>query len=309
MGLVIFPIETVSIVAICIMIGALVVAYVKKWMMTYVIIITNFVVFILSLAFTREIIGELAFKPIYLSVEYFPQMYTLFTSMFLHSTYDFFHIIFNVLMFILIAPSFENRIGRNKFLGIYLITGVCAALFHAVIVPLISPPDSFNPWVGLIGASGAISGILGAYAYAYPRDRVFFPVGFFIMRIPILLAGIVFIAVQTLFIFIGGDPHVAYLAHIGGFISGVILAALLIGRQVKKEKKPRNINFSNLRELTETHKQAEMLKRIENETVPQVRDVWLEHFLGKTRCPKCGKTLNHLDGKIWCEECSFKTNY
>jgi len=52
-----------------------------------------------------------------------------------------------------------------------------------------------------------------------------------------------------------------------------------------------------------------MLKRIESETVPQVRDIWLDHFLEKTKCPKCGKTLNHLDNEIWCESCGFKSNY
>ena len=327
MDIVILQLELVSIIAICIMIGTIVFAYYKKWMMIYAIIITNFIVFVLSLAFAREIIGDLAFRPIYLSLDFFPQIYTLFTSMFLHSTSDFFHIIFNTLMFVLIAPHFEGRIGRNKFLGVYLITGVCAALFHSLLVPFLPSPIHFDPRIGLIGASGAISGVLGAYAYAYPRDKVFFPVGFFIMKIPILFAGIIFIGIQSVYVFIGSDPSIAYLAHIGGFISGVILSAALIKSRVKEEfksttavdhstyydpvysQKPRNIDFSNLEKLATTKEQKEILKRIENETVMQVREIWLEHFLEKITCPHCNKPLNHSDGKIWCEENHFRTKY
>ncbi|UCD14382.1 MAG: rhomboid family intramembrane serine protease [Thermoplasmatales archaeon] len=327
MDIVIFPINLISLICICIMIGAIVFVYLKKFMATYAIIIANFIVFVISLVFAREIIGDLAFRPIYLSLDFFPQIYTLFTSMFLHSTFDFFHIIFNTLMFILIAPHFEGRIGKNKFLGVYLTTGVCAALFHSVLVPFLPSPTPFDPRIGLIGASGAISGVLGAYAYAYPRDRVFFPVGFFIMRIPILFAGVFFIGIQSVYVFIGGDPSIAYLAHIGGFISGVILSAVLIKSGVKEEfkattafgystnydpvysQRPREINFLNLEKLAKTKEQKEMLKKIENETVPQVKDAWLDHFLDKVICPKCNRPLNHVDGKIWCEENHFNMKY
>jgi Zn finger protein HypA/HybF involved in hydrogenase expression len=50
-----------------------------------------------------------------------------------------------------------------------------------------------------------------------------------------------------------------------------------------------------------------MLKIIEKETIPQAHDIWLEHFLEKTKCPKCGQNLSHFDRKIWCENCNFKT--
>ena len=116
MDIVILPIDPISVLCIVIIIGIIIYALYKKMMMTYAIIIVNFIIFVLSLVFTFQIIGDLAFRPIYLSVQYFPQLYTLFTSMFLHSTYDYFHIIFNTLMFILIAPHFEGRIGRKKFL-------------------------------------------------------------------------------------------------------------------------------------------------------------------------------------------------
>lgn len=327
MDTVILSIYPISLLCIFIMVGTIIYIYYKKLMVTYAIIIANFIVFVISIFFPQEIIGDLAFRPIYLSLDYFPQIYTLFTSMFLHSTYDFFHIIFNTLMFILIAPNFEGRIGGKKFLVIYLITGSCAALFHSVLVPILPSPFPFDPRIGLIGASGAISGIIGAYAFTYPRDNVFFPIGFFITRIPILFAGIFFIAIQSVYVFIGGDPGVAYLAHIGGFISGIILSPILIKTRGKEEikttpsfgynlpnnpiynQKPRDINFLNLKKLATSNEQKELLTQIENENVGDVRDAWLDHFLDRIKCPKCKKPLNHTNSKIWCEDNHFETKY
>jgi membrane associated rhomboid family serine protease len=307
------------------MIGILILGYYKKLLVTYSIIIANFVVFVVSLVFPKEVIGDLAFRPLYLTVEYFPQIYTLFTSMFLHSVSDFFHIIFNTLMFFLIAPHFERRIGKSRFIIIYLITGVGAALFHAILSPYLPSPIPFDPRIGLIGASGAISGIIGAYAYSYPRDTVFFPVGFFLMRIPILFAGLFFIVIQSVYIFIGGDPGIAYLAHIGGFISGVIIAAIIKMRSKEEfedtstagysiyhsqpPSKRKKIDFMDLRKLATTKELKKMLENIEKEDVPQVRDIWRDHFLENIRCPKCQKPLLHDSGKIWCEDDHYTIKY
>jgi membrane associated rhomboid family serine protease len=322
MDVIVQPLSIISIFTIVFIITTIIIAYYKKWMMTFSIIAISFVVFIISIIFTDEIIGELAFKPIYLTVERSPQVYTLFTSMFLHSTIDPLHIIFNMFMFILVAPSFENRIGAKKFLIIYILTGICAAISHAVIAPLMTQP--FNPYIGLIGASGAISGILGAYAFSYPKDKVFFPV-FFIIRMPVLIAGAIFLAIQTGFILMGGDPHIAYLAHVGGFISGIIVAAILIRRrgvglyeQVPYEKrfinsyappKAKKVDFSKLDDLANTPDLKEMLNKIKNENVPQVRDIWIEHFFEKARCPRCSSKLSHFNRSFWCESCGFKSKY
>lgn len=328
MGIIVEPLSLVSIISIIVMIGVVVYFYYKKWMMVYGIIFANFIVFFISLLFVNEIAGlptvidELAFRPIYLSFEQFPQLYTLVTSAFLHSTTNMLHIIFNVFMFILIAPSFEDRIGPKKFLAIYLITGVCAALVHALIAPLLQ--DSvmpFNPNVGLIGASGAISGILGAYAFAFPKDRVYFPM-LIIVRIPVLYAGLIFLTIQTFLTLGGGDSNVAYLAHIGGFLSGIVVAAILIRRKSEfdqpigkrtydlyTDQKLRKIDFSNLRQLATTPELKEILNKIEKETIPQARDMWFDHFMEKTRCPVCGKPLTYSGRKISCESCDFKTKY
>jgi len=318
MDIVILPIHLISLVAICIMVGAIVIAYVKKLMITYAIIIANLIIFALTFIFENEIIGDLGFKPAYLSTQYFPNIYTLFTSMFVHS--GFLHIFGNMLVFFFMGMAFEQRIGAKKFLIIYLITGVCGALTHSLLN--LSYP---NNQIILIGASGAIFGIMGAFAYSYPRDEVVMPVPIgimFIMRIKVIYATIIFAALETFVVMLEVQDNTAHFAHLGGLISGAVLAALLIKTRAEKEnpqetmhynsyiqQKSKKINFANLEKLAEAKEQKEMLKRIESETVPQVRKIWLDHFLEKIKCPKCKKPLNSFEGKIWCEGCDFKTDY
>jgi membrane associated rhomboid family serine protease len=326
MDLVILPIGTVSLIAICIMIGTLTISYFKKWLMTYALIISNFIVFILVVLFRSELIfgfsngifkyAGLAFRPIYLSLEYSPQLYTLFTSMFIHS--GFAHILGNMLVFFFIGMAFEHRIGWKKFLIIYLLTGVCGTITHSIL--------NLGSIIPLVGASGAIFGIMGAFAYSYPRDEVVMPIPLGIImvlrRIKVIYAVIIFAALETIIVIIGTQDNTAHFAHLGGLVGGVILASILLGKKETHGKKGetiyydsyvnkelKKIDFSALQKLATTTKQKEMLERIENETVSQVRDIWLEHFIEEIKCPKCKNSLNHFDRKIWCEKCDFKTNY
>ncbi|HWR64085.1 MAG TPA: rhomboid family intramembrane serine protease [Candidatus Thermoplasmatota archaeon] len=306
----------ISLVAIAIMIGTLVVAYLKKITLTYSIIIANFFVFLISLFFRTQIINELGFRPIYLSLEMFPNVYTLFTSMFVHS--DFLHILGNMFVFFFMGIAFEQRIGPKKFLLIYLITGICGALTHSLL--------NINSAIPLIGASGAIFGILGAFAYAYPRDEIVMPVPIgimFIMRIKVIYATILFAVFETIIVMFSVEDSTAHFAHLGGLASGVILAAILLRNRAEKQtqttssrpmdymqiKKDDTINFSHLTKLVKTAEEKKILQRIEKEDVLQVRNMWLEHFLEKVTCPVCSRPLNHLDRKIWCEQNHFQTEY
>jgi membrane associated rhomboid family serine protease len=306
----------ISLVAIAIMIGTLVVAYLKKITLTYSIIIANFFVFLISLFFRTQIINELGFRPIYLSLEMFPNVYTLFTSMFVHS--DFLHILGNMFVFFFMGIAFEQRIGPKKFLLIYLITGVCGALTHSLL--------NIDSAIPLIGASGAIFGILGAFAYAYPRDEIVMPVPIgimFIMRIKVIYATILFAVFETIIVMFSVEDSTAHFAHLGGLASGVILAAILLRNRAEKQtqttssrpmdymqiKKDDTINFSHLTKLVKTAEEKKILQRIEKEDVLQVRNMWLEHFLEKVTCPVCNKPLNHIDRKIWCEQNHFQTEY
>lgn len=322
MDIVLFPQHWSAILCICIMIGALIIAYIKKFTLAYTLIIANIIIFIITLFFEDEIIfgiGDypgLGFRSIYLNLEFSPQLYTLFTSMFIHG--GFAHIFGNMFVFFFIGTALEERVGLKKFMIIYLVAGVCGAVTQAVL--------NLNSLIPMIGASGAIFGVMGALAYAYPRDEIVMPVGIgimFLTRIKVIYAVLFFAAIETLVVWLDVQDTTAHFAHLGGLLGGFILAAILI-KKVKKSDtgsfqttyynpnapyKKDKINFSNLKEIASTSKLKEMLKKIENETVPQVRDVWLEYFFEKVVCPKCKNNLNHYDNRIWCERCDFKTNY
>ena len=309
--------STISLICIGIIIGAIAIARMKKLLVTYALLIANFIIFVVTILYP-QVIYELGFRPIYLSIEQLPQIYTLFTSMFLHG--DFFHIIGNMIVFLFMGIAFEQRIGWKNFLAIYLITGVCGALAHSFV--------NLGSDILLIGASGAIFGILGAFAYSYPRDEVVMPIPLGIImifrRIKVMYAAVLFAVMETVIVVLGASDNTAHFAHFGGLIGGVIFAALIIGNQGEKTKHyqetaiysdlstvpdKKKINFTTLRKLAITPELRETLNRIENETVMQVRDIWLEHFFENTTCPICGKPLNHSKRKIWCEDDHIKMEY
>jgi membrane associated rhomboid family serine protease len=150
----------------------------------------------------------------------------MFTSMFLHG--GLFHIGGNMLYLWIFGNNVEDTLGHGRFLVFYLLSGVAAALAQTVINP--------GSRVPMIGASGAVSGVLGAYLLLFPYARVLTLItfGFFIRIVPIpamLVLGfwIVVQAMNGLITF--GTPDrggVAWFAHIGGFVAG--LGLLLVFR-------------------------------------------------------------------------------
>jgi len=314
------------------MIATLKIAYIKKLSLTFTLIIGNIIIFIITIFFENEIIygtGDypnlypgLGFRSIYLTPEFSPQIYTLFTSMFIHG--GFAHIFGNMFVFFFIGTALEERIGLKKFMIIYLLAGVCGSIAQALIH--LNSNNELELIIPMIGASGAIFGIMGALAYGYPRDEVVMPVGIgimFLTRIKVIYAVLFFAAIETLVVWLDVQDSTAHFAHLGGLLGGFILAAILIKKTKKSDtgsfqtiyydsnapSRPRRINFVNLKKLADTSELKEMLKRIENETVPQVRDIWLEHFFEKILCPKCKNNLYHFDNRVWCEKCGFKTDY
>lgn len=153
-------------------------------------------------------------------------LHTLFTSMFLHGGWV--HLISNMLYLWIFGDNVESLLGHGRFLGFYLTSGVIAALTHVAVSVSFSPASLDVP---MIGASGAISGVLGAYVVKYPRARVLvlIPIFYFITfrEIPALFVlGLWF--VLQLFYGLGslaapGGTGVAFWAHIGGFVAGIVL--------------------------------------------------------------------------------------
>ena len=149
-----------------------------------------------------------------------PTDFTVLTYMFLHGGW--FHFVGNMLFLWVFADNVEDTLGHFWFLIFYLACGVGSGLVHALTIPL-----SQNP---LIGASGAIAGVIGAYLILFPERKVWVLLFFGIpVKIPALVVIALWIVTQVLSFFAGayGETEVAWMAHISGFILGMIVILLM----------------------------------------------------------------------------------
>jgi membrane associated rhomboid family serine protease len=160
-------------------------------------------------------------------IEYLP----FFTNMFLHG--GFLRLILNMWTLWLFGPTVEDRLGRGKYLTFYIACGVCASLAHAVFNPTSTIPA--------LGASGAISGVLGGFMLMFPFAQLlvvipilFFP--FFFELPAVVFAGLWFlmqVLSGTVQLFMPEETgSITWWAHIGGFVAGVVLTPVL--RQSKE---------------------------------------------------------------------------
>ncbi len=150
-----------------------------------------------------------------------PNIFTLLTSMFVHG--GIFHLLGNMLYLWIFGDNVEALTGHLRFLGFYLSCGLAATFTQIIIAP--------NSLIPMVGASGAISGVLGAYLIYFPRAKVHILVFFFffirIVRVSALFVLGLWFFIQV-FNGLGSFGHeetggVAWFAHIGGFIAGMIL--------------------------------------------------------------------------------------
>ena len=151
------------------------------------------------------------------------ELATVLTSMFLHGGW--LHLIGNMWYLWIFGDNVEDRMGHGRFLVFYFASGIVAAVFHSAIIPGSPVPT--------VGASGAIAGVLGAYAMAFPRARVLtlVPIFFFIQLIAVpavILLGIWFVLqfISGTMSFGGMGGGVAWWAHIAGFVFGWVVMAL-----------------------------------------------------------------------------------
>ncbi len=156
-----------------------------------------------------------------------PPLATVFTSMFLHGGWM--HLIGNMLYMWIFANNVEDSMGHLRFIVFYLLAGVVAVLAQSL-------PD-VSSQVPMIGASGAISGVLGAYLMLFPRARVLvlIPLGFFLKTLYLpaaVVLGFYFVLQVVMTAITPEGGGIAFAAHLGGFVAGAALIPLFKRRRV-----------------------------------------------------------------------------
>jgi membrane associated rhomboid family serine protease len=162
---------------------------------------------------------------------------TLLVSMFMHG--GLMHLLGNMLFLWIFGDNLEDRLGHVRYLVFYLLTGVLASLAHVFSTAAFSSSGGSSMLVPSLGASGAISGVLGGYILLFPHNRVKVILFRFLTDVPAYVA----LGLWFLFQFVSGlgifgddsqEGGVAYAAHIGGFVAGLVLVKLFdIGRAAR----------------------------------------------------------------------------
>jgi membrane associated rhomboid family serine protease len=169
---------------------------------------------------TGRVIGELMLYPSPL-----PVYFNFLSSMFMHGSVM--HIFGNMLFLLIFGDNLKNLLGHIRFLFFYLACGLAAAFAQ-----IATDPNSLIP---MLGASGAISGVLGGYVVLFPQRAVRAIIFNFLTTVPAIVALGIWILYQIILGLLtpAGSGGVAYAAHIGGFIAGVALVRVFaIGRRV-----------------------------------------------------------------------------
>ncbi len=210
------PVLTVTFMAICVL--------VFLWQLS---LGENLERMILALgAIPATVVGGASLAP---ELKLIPPWMTMFTSMFMHGGWM--HLIGNMLYLWIFGNNVEDAMGHVRFAAFYFLCGIAAVMAQAL-----PDPDSTIP---MIGASGAISGVLGAYLLLYPHARVLVavPLGLILytMRIPAGFVLVFWFALQLISTLASGDQQggVAFGAPIGGFVAGIALIPIFKHRSVR----------------------------------------------------------------------------
>jgi membrane associated rhomboid family serine protease len=184
------------------------------------LIIANAVMFLLSDSLPRELVGHLVLHPVAIP----QQPWTLVTYMFLHG--GFWHIFLNMLMLFFFGPRLEVRLGSGGFLGLYFTSGLMAAAVSVVATPQAS----------IIGASGAVYGVMLGYARYWPRDKIYI---WAVLPIQARILVALLAAISLGNGILGTPDGIAHFAHLGGFLGGYLFLKL-------REKKSPAARFKKL---------------------------------------------------------------
>ncbi len=155
-----------------------------------------------------------------------PAFLTIFSSMFMHGGWI--HLIGNMWYMKIFADNIEDNLGSRNFIIFYILYGIGAAMSQVL--------TDTHSQIPMIGASGAIGGVLGAYMINYPRAKILVLIPYFIITI-IKIRALYVLGFWFILQFIShGEGAVAYAAHIGGFVSGMVLI-LFFNKKVRRKNK------------------------------------------------------------------------
>jgi len=217
----------------------------RRPIITYLLIGVNVVIYII-LSTTYQTFGFSSYDDILKTFGTYPsdildpsRFYRVFTSMFLHA--NMLHLLGNMLFLYVFGRDVERIMGRVRFLAFYIVSGIIANVFNTLSIAVLPSAyllskvqEYILPWlIPSVGASGAISGVLGAYLVLFPRAKILAIFYFF----PILMTAEFYIFIWFLYQLVMGltlwsTAGVAFWAHVGGFLGGIACLPVFINKEL-----------------------------------------------------------------------------
>ena len=202
--------------------------HIRLQYITLGIIAANIIVFILmavdagsqatvyGLGYVPAVVNDVAELPHHLVLV--PEGFTYVTYAFLHG--DFFHLAGNMLFLWVFGDNVEDALGHFRFLLFYFACAAAGAMFHGMLAP--------GSEIPLVGASGAIAGIVAAYLILHPRVKLWVLVfGRVPLRIPAFIPLVLWVGFQVLMLTVGDDSNISWATHVGGILCGAFLIVIL----------------------------------------------------------------------------------
>ncbi len=300
--------QPVSLLAIVAILATLAVAWSRKFLAAGALAIGNVAVYLLT-AFGPRITDSLGTLPV-IHAELAlatpnilgnPSLAAIqfVTSMFVHA--NFAHLFGNMLVLVLFGLPFEERIGGRRFLAVYLLGGLIGAAAQVAA--------TWGEPILLMGASGAIFAIIGAFAVSYPNTIVPVPVSVivitFFVRMKVWMGAILMGALQLLLMsFFAGLDGTAYFAHLGGVAGGMLLGWTLVKGRAPAHRSPVAVDLEALSPFARDAGTASALAQMRsNHDEPQIFQAWLDRFFRTASCPQCShKVMPRHHGEIVCTQ-------
>ena len=257
-----------------------------------VAIVAVYLLEVASVQFVRgeiPVVQELAWT--YIPGVYVSPPWTFVTTIFVHAGLT--HLFFNLLGFLLITPLLEERIGTLRWALVFFLGAFVGQLLFFVSRLALGNADFV-----LLGASGGLMAVLGAFARLYPRERfsLFLPLPG-LPTIPAIWFAIGFLLLSFALVGTGGGG-VAHEAHIGGLAFGFAAIPLIMRVPARRAAKTEPLDLVSLEGLATTRELRQILDELRAADVPDVQRAWMEKFAAKAACPKCAGPLRYRRGTL-----------
>jgi membrane associated rhomboid family serine protease len=304
----VLSLSPVSLAAIAILVAALAVGWSRRFLAAGCLAIANVVIFVLTAWGPQVRVGEFVTPVLFLELGLQPQTLVqdpalgalqAITSMFLHD--GILHLLSNLIILLAFALPFEERIGHRRFIAIYLLAGIAGGLAQVGVIGL-------GAQTIIVGASGAVFGIIGAFAAAFPNLIVPLPLPLFVVmffvRMRVWIAAVVFGAIELFRVSLAspGD-NTAYFAHFGGLAAGIVLGWTAV-RKTPATRRPVAVDLGALSPFARDVGTSQALAQMKtNHDEPQIFQAWLDRFFRTAACPTCGhKVMPRHHGEIVCTQ-------